>query len=375
MWNQHRYFIAILMGGCLTLPTSAMAGAWVAIDLGVDVQVQDVNDSGQVTGYYYPDSTDGVARSMAFVTGPEGVGRIDIGTLSGDQSFGEAVNNSGQVTGFYRTASGTDHAFVTGPNGRDARDVGTLGLLRSYGTDINQSGQVSGYVYSSDSTTGAFIGGGASGAVSELGTMGGLDSVASAINNSGQVVGTITDAAYVSHAFITGANGGTMTAVGTLAGTVQSAANDVNDGGQVVGAFIGSTPNSGWRAFITGPNGVGMREIDPSQPTFVDSEALGVNNLGQVVGYEILGGNYVAFVTGPNGVGRMNLSSIAGLGGNVLTRAYAINDLGEFVAIAGNGHAYLVTQDVPEPASCWLVAVGLLALVGQFSLVRLSRLH
>ena len=53
----------------------------------------------------------------------------DIGTLGGSYSYAGGINDSGQVVGNSFTAGGVDHAFITGPNGMGMRDLGTLGAV------------------------------------------------------------------------------------------------------------------------------------------------------------------------------------------------------------------------------------------------------
>ena len=67
-----------------------------------------------------------------------------------------------------------------------------------------------------------------------IGTLGGNNSYANGINDAGQVVGYSATAGGVQHAFITGPNGMGMRDLGTLGGT-DSFAYGINDAGQVVG--------------------------------------------------------------------------------------------------------------------------------------------
>src|SRR4051812_1743620 len=52
----------------------------------------------------------------------------EIATLGGTGSGGYGINDAGQVVGTSAiTAGGAFHAFITGPNGMGRRDLGTLG--------------------------------------------------------------------------------------------------------------------------------------------------------------------------------------------------------------------------------------------------------
>ena len=81
-----------------------------------------INDAAQVVG------SSGTANgaSHAFITGPNGAGMRDLGTLGGE-SVAYAINNTGQVVGYSHLQRGEWHAFITGRNGEGMRDLGTLG--------------------------------------------------------------------------------------------------------------------------------------------------------------------------------------------------------------------------------------------------------
>jgi len=148
-----------------------------------------INDAGQVAGTSYPET--GLGR--AFITGPDGIGITDLGTLGGGGSRADGINNAGQVSGSSLTTQGEWHAFITGPNG-----VG----------------------------------------MSDLGTLGGDYSVANAINDAGLAVGDSLTTSGESHAFIMDADGASMIDLNSLVdlpdGVILTTAIDVNNQGQVL---------------------------------------------------------------------------------------------------------------------------------------------
>ncbi|MBS0588718.1 MAG: PEP-CTERM sorting domain-containing protein [Proteobacteria bacterium] len=283
--------ITVFIAGVSAASMPAIATAdWSFVGLGTLGGIEDIpfsaafdiNDYGQVTGVTFIG-----AKYHAFITGPNGVGMTDLGTLDGTSTYGMGINNSGQVAG----SADNRHAFITGPNGVGMTDLGTLG-----------------------GTTAEALG----------------------INDSGQVVGLFQIPGYINHAFITGPNGVGMTDLGTLGGA-WSVAQGINNSGQVVGVY--QKPGSNFHAFITGPNGVGMTDLGIGG---IFSEALGINDSGQVVGYFRLPDDfkYHAFVTGPNGVGITDLGTLGG----TTAEALGINDSGQVVGYSGNGHAFLYSN-------------------------------
>ena len=114
----------------------------------------------------------------------------------------------------------------------------------------------------------------------------------------------------LSHAFITGPNGMGMRDLGNLGGGY-SGASGINDAGQVSGYSY--TAAGGYGAFITGPDGMGMRDLG----TLIGggtSLASGINDAGQVVGgSSTAGGSIHAFITGPDGMGMRDLGTLGGV--------------------------------------------------------------
>jgi probable HAF family extracellular repeat protein len=205
-----------------------------------------INDAGQVAGWSYNKGEISTSAKYAFITGPDGIGITELGTLApgGGHSSAHGVNNAGKAVGGSQTAEGADHAFITGPDGVGMRDLGTLGGSFSYAHGINEAGQVAGWAGNANRTT---------------------------------------------RAFITGPDGMGMRDLGALAddgGYGSSWAHDINDAGQVVGSSSAQGGFSNFHAFITGPNGEGMMDLNSLvnlPPGVTLTEATAVNNNGQVV--------------------------------------------------------------------------------------------
>ncbi|SEG18887.1 probable extracellular repeat, HAF family [Nitrosospira multiformis ATCC 25196] len=309
-----------------------------------DVFYRNINDSGQLVGNF------GEAPFHAFITGPNGIGMRDLGTLGDNparsNSSAFAINNSGQVAGFSDSIRDRlqfeSHAFITGPDGMGMRSLGTLAgnhpAASSSASGVNEAGQVVG-----GSVVGAsyhaFITGPGGIGMRDLGTLGGTNSRASGINEAGQVVGgSVVGASY--HAFITGPGGIGMRDLGTLGGT-NSRASGINEAGQVVG---GSVVGASYHAFITGPGGIGMRDLGTLGGT--NSRASGINEAGQVIGNSLTAQNvWHAFITGPDGTGMKDLGTLGGTSSS----AVGISDIGQVAGNAdtagGASHAFVTGAD------------------------------
>ena len=111
-----------------------------------------INDVGQVVGYSpaYSPSGPGFSDDHAFITGPNGKGMTDL-SFGGLRNYATGINAAGQVVlnvdSFYFGGGMpvvVSHAFITGPNGVGSTNLGTLGGESSQAVGINDTGQVVG---------------------------------------------------------------------------------------------------------------------------------------------------------------------------------------------------------------------------------------
>ena len=112
-------------------------GTMTGLNIGASAIAIALNDAGSMTGEFF--AVPGVFHAFLYRDGTV----VDLGTLGGTQSFGNAINNANHVTGTAETANG-------GP--RDAflyaegvmKDLGSLFGSGSTGYAINNAGQVVG---------------------------------------------------------------------------------------------------------------------------------------------------------------------------------------------------------------------------------------
>lgn len=358
----------------LTGPVSAQS--WSAIDIGFSDNpdaygyvATGLNNAGQVIGSYVTS----VGDTHGFITGPNGAAIRDLGTLAGfSDSYALGVNGSGQVVGYASTPDSSQpaHGFITGPGGVGMTDLGvTQGAVFSQAFGVNNAGQVADASGDLDALLVKAITSDANGAaLRDLSTPGGAGaiSVGGAINSTGQVAGYYsTEGSGLHRAFATLVNGSGLTDLGTLAGDDTSEAHGINDAGVVVGISALTAAGTPGHAFITGANGLGLRDLGTLGGS--GSFAHGLNNAGQVVGYaELSDGSVHAFITGPDGAGMVDVNTLVALaGGAYFIEASGINDLGQLVANASDGRAYLLTPPpIPEPGTSALMLLGLGLIVG-----------
>jgi probable HAF family extracellular repeat protein len=324
---------------------------FIATDLGSlgnlhGVFASGINNKGQVVGYSA--IAQGVVHAFLWSDGV----MTDLGTLGGVSSFAYAINNKGQVVG-NSELGGTryPHAFLYS-NGV-MKDLGVPWDVSSSAGGVNDSGQVVGIADVKLSYGRAFLY--SNGVMTDLGSLGGLSSAASAINNKGQVAGSSATATSGSHAFLY--SNGVMTDLGTLGGQ-GSEGLGINNKGQVVGSS--ATADSNFVHPFLYSNGV-MTNLGSLGGDF--GQAWSINDSGQVVGYSgIASGDIHAFFYS-NGVMTDLNSLVLNNSGITFHDARGINDQGQIIANATNGHSYLLTP-VPVPPGLTLAGIGILCFVG-----------
>lgn len=227
-----------------------------------------------------------------------------------------AINDRGQVAGWAYTHDGCD-AFVwqNGPPYSYIGHLGTLGGPYSAANAINNNLQVVGWATTAGGGREAFLwqdamqdlGPGEAFDINDAGVAAGRSETiplhfraalwhdgavedlgpgtAYGINETGQVVGYTTGTGRHRAALW---ESGVTVDLGTLTGYLSSEANGINDGGQVVGWSLTDT-GGGWaygRAFLW-QEGV-MYDLG-TLPGYAYSAATAINNGGQVVGYSFNG--------------------------------------------------------------------------------------
>ncbi len=246
---------------------------------GTNLDARGMNSSAQVVG----NAQNVSGRMLAFLS--ENGNMVSLGALSSNEiSQARQINDSGQIVGNSNLSSTIYHAFLYQNN--TMIDLGTLGGDTSDAYDINNDGKIIGVSRNAAGAQRAFLY--ENGTMTDLGTLGGINSSADGINNVGQIVGRSATATGDNHAFLY--ENGTMTDLGTLSGSSYSHARDINDSGQIVGS-------SANHAFLY-ENGT-MFDLNsyltPDYNGWVLTDAIAINNYGDIVGYGYYGSSQRAF--------------------------------------------------------------------------------
>jgi probable HAF family extracellular repeat protein len=235
-----------------------------------------------------------------------------LGGIAGP-STGYAINSSGTVAGWAQNPSGGQEGFVSTPTGMQ---VLSPGPFESYAYGINNAGTVVGTTYDANGQAHGTIWTGSGS--TDLGA----GSFAMAINNAGEVVGGDGNAFTVVN--------GQLQNLGTPSGINWSAAYGVNNVGTVVGD--GQLSNVTFRGIVWNPNG-SITVLS----TFggASSQATGVNDSGEVVGFASLSDGYQNAFAEIGGA----MIDLGTLGGGS-SYAYGVNKSGEIV-----GYSWLADGD------------------------------
>jgi probable HAF family extracellular repeat protein len=206
----------------------------------------------------------------------------------------------------------------------------------SLATGINSAGDVSGYANHSTAGYTAFRW--SNGALTDLGDFG-CGAHGNAINDTGTVVGYSNVSCAESYKAGFQAPQNTLLDIGTLAnGSQPVIAYGINASGQIVGSSV--TEHGTTRAFVSGPGGAGLQQIDNLATEPPGAQALeghGVNSAGDVAGFafffdQTCGGHDAPFLFSGGTIQELVGLDCSGVG-------TAINDSGVVVGSKGT-HAF-----------------------------------
>jgi probable HAF family extracellular repeat protein len=315
-------FVVGSTGSLMAAP--AAVPSYSVVDLGTlpgsqfGAVANSINNQGQVVGSSWTAGTDGNVQHAFLWQASSGM--RDLGTLPGGYtSQALDINDKGQVVGVSDTASHRSHAFLWQAS-TGMQDLGTLlpSDLGSNAMAINEQGQAVGTGETAAGLAYAFLWQASTG-MQDLGTLpGDLESGAIGINNQGQVTGWSRQQPSNSRDFLWQASTGmqNLTVLASPAFVVTYPV--INDSGQIAdGRWL-------WQA------GKGVVDIG-ILPSYQGSAANAINDRGQVVGESGSEDVSSAFIWDAS----TGIRELAGLPGSRVTVANGINDQGEVVGSSG----------------------------------------
>lgn len=285
----------------------------------------DINEQGDIAGYYQTPAGDFHAFRYSAATGIHDLGGAAFGPFS--QAAG--INNAGDVVGVFLDAGFNGHGFLA-PAGQGMQDLLTADRLITGAYSILDDGRLTGEYLSPSFETHPFrtlL----TGEIHDLGDAG-TRGTARRMNIGGQVTGELAPVTFPSsgtHSAFRFSDTGGRVLLGTFGGNT-SFGMDINASNVIVGcAAVADTVSHAYRA----------RESMPLEDlgTFggASSCAEGINDGGEIVGWaDLANGQGHAFVySDQTGMIDLNTTVPAGLGLR-LVFARAINNRGQIVAVS-----------------------------------------
>jgi probable HAF family extracellular repeat protein len=241
-----------------------------------------INNSGQIAGYGCVMNGD-ECSPIAFRSASNGIAQ-DLGMLPGGVGVTvAAMNNLGDVIGTWIVGNRSSSQGFLFTDQDGLVNIGHLGGNNTFPAAINDSRIIVGSsrVDALPSHQHAFRW--QNGTMFDLGTFGGISSAATDINSAGTTVGWALDAGFSGHAFVHTTERG-MQMLDLPKGVTSSSALEINEAGMILVSVEWADSNFG--TLVVMPNG-SFIEI-PLLPGFPTGSALAMNNLGHVVGGNVL---------------------------------------------------------------------------------------
>ncbi len=240
----------------------------------------------------------GLAGSHAFAAAPGGASFTLFAVHGSIATEPVSINDTGTITGTY-LVNNLRHGFVRSADGKITK-FDPPGATETEPVAINASGTIVGS-YGTSNTSAGFIRT-AAGTITSFGVPNAHGFQIAGINANGVIAGTYLDSAGQGHGFLRDTNGsieafeaGGQSKPGQVAGTIARA---LNDAGAMSGYTYGYRPNPFGFGFVRSSEGkVKSFQVTKGGEVWVN----GMNQPGDVVGFNISDGYEEAFVLASDG--------------------------------------------------------------------------
>ena len=277
---------------------------------------------------------DGRAKAQTFRT-------IDVpGSIPGN-TLALGINDHGRITGYFKDKSGW-HGFIRQQNAVFSTFDAPGAAGNTFAFGISNKGEIVGRARLANGEDVGFLRK-PNGEVNTFSVPGARVTQAYGINEQSQVVGTYSDGIRF-HGFLRSPSGQVDSI--DVPGATYTTARGINNRGQIVGHY---QTNDGWHGFRRDPDGT-ITTIDVILPggTPFETRLTGIDSLGRVAGYttkQNVPGN-VGLVTDRQGsVTALRVPSSTGPEGS---QAYGINEKGQIVGYftdSTGSHGFLVNGE------------------------------
>ncbi len=344
------FVLSVLLTLLLTVPTCSYGYGYVGHVLstwGIS-SAEDINDSGQIVGSIQSQDT-GISSAVLWSCYESNPQSLDEGN-----SFATAqlINNAGLVVGEHNASPGVEMPFQW------SLSTGVINAVDFTPEALNENGTMVGWGSTSNGQQ-VPVAVSSTGGVTYLDYTCGNGGVACDINGSGYIAGDSSAPVGGGHACVWNP-GGDVTDIGTFGGT-WSDAMGINNSGQVVGLY--GNGNGGIGSYIWSSNSATIFIPTSSQLDDGVFAPVDINDNGVVLGNaEIKGVQTVVTWSSAGGF------TIVGTG-----IAHAINNSGWIVGENDlNNSQAIVWQPVPEPSAFVALACGLVGILTQRRKRRIS---
>ena len=213
------------------------------------------------------------------------------GVLGTHTSFARGINNLGDIVGGYFDDDGNEHGFLLRHDTLTTIDVPFVGSLGTQLNGLNDSGIIVGVWVDSAFTVHGFVY--QNGSFAHLDYPDALDTYPYGINSRGDIVGNWdTDQSTVGHGFVF-SNGRIFSFDVPDAVADGTAADGINERGQIVGSYIDLDGNS--HGFLI--EGSTFTTLDC--PGAGNTAAWGIDSAGQIAGTCDAAGQRLGFLANP----------------------------------------------------------------------------
>jgi VCBS repeat-containing protein len=292
----------------------------------------DVNNSGQVVGYYFS----GFAHAFLYSGGI--YANIDDTTDGGVTFRALQIADYGAVLGL---ATVPDYYYVYNSGQftvlSDPLANHSLAEFGTYPLNISAAGVV-GYYSGTDGNTHGFLQ--AAGTYTAINVANASYTIPSAINDAGVIIGSYADTSGATHSFIRDTNGNITTFDDPTVGASSTTASYINNDGQIVGNYITSTATVQTRHWFLDDHGNFTDIIVPgSTNVFVN----GISDAGVYGEYTDANGQVHGFIY------KDGVSTTVDVQGNTLTNILSMSDSGEVLVVTENssGTFYEIGTQAP----------------------------